>query len=478
MTPTPAPGGGGFGFVVPTGDPASLETAATDFRALGMALINQGLAVTRAGEVALGAGGWSGDAAAAFSSRTEEIIGIFHTNASACNDAATALSTLSTELQQAQQAARQAQADCQTSQTALTTHQNDATQAGQQAQSLRGQAASTPDPVAHTSLSNQAVAAEQAQSNATTAANRAQGDLSNAQTRGQNAVATYEQQAQTATNQLQAAAGRFKPAPKEESGWAEQLLTWAGHTNDFFGAGSVALVKGYSTAIAKAGNALADEASAFLANPTKAEEVFAAFGPQFAGESDPLWQRAASAGGLANSPITRGLTAGLPEEKFGLLGRVPYVGWALTGIDMYMNRDKGVSKAVVQPLGNLAVGTATTEIAAPVVSTGVEAVAGSLAAGDGVIATLAGTAAIPGVGEVVITGAVVVGVVYGVDKLGTYIWDNRKAIGHAFETFGQGAWHDTQAVGNWVGNTYNSITNSAPVHTVEHVVHDIEPWNW
>ena len=472
-------GGGGFGFEVPTGDPGSLEGAATAFRGLGLALVDQGSALATASETALGTGGWSGTAASSFASRTEEIIGIFQTNAGACHDAATALSTLSHELQTAQTAASQALADCQSSQSALITHQNDASQAGQQALTLRGQAAAASDPVSHTSLSNQATSAEQAQTAATNAANRAQGDLTAAQARGQNAVSTYEQQAQAAIGQLQGAQGAFKPAPKEaESTWLDDLVTWAGHSNDFFGAGAVGVAKGYDQAITYAARALNSETADFLANPAMAEEVFAAFGPKFAGQSDPLWSRASAAQGLADSPLTSILTKGLPEDKVGLLGRVPYLGWALTGLDMYMNRDKGMGSAVVEPLANLAIGTTTTELAAPVVATGVETVAGSLAAGDGVIATLAGTAAIPGVGEVVIVGAVSVGVVYGADKLGEYVWEHRQAIGHFFEGVGQGAVNDVKGAVNWVGNTYDSIANSAPVHTAEHVVHDLEPWNW
>ncbi len=475
----PAAGGAGFGFEVPTGDPVALHGAATAFTALGMALIDQGAAVATASETVLGAGGWSGPAASSFAGRSEEIIGIFKGNAAACHTASSVLNTLSHELEAAQQAARQALADCQTSQTALIGHQNDALQAGQQAQTLRTQAATTTNPVTHSTLSQQATSAEQAQSHATAAADRAQGDLTGAQNRGQSAVSTYESQAQAAVAELQAVTAQFKPAPKEaESAWADSLVTWTGHANDFFAAGAVGLIRGYDQAIAVAAKGLISEAQDYLSNPEMAQEVYAAFGPQFAGQLDPRLQRALSAQSLADSPVTKVLTAGLNEDKFGVLGKVPYLGWALTGLDMYMNRNKGLGTGVVEPLGNLALGTATTEVAAPMVATGVETVAGSLAAGDGLVAALAGSAAIPGVGEVVIVGAVTVGVVYGADKLGEYVWEHRQAIGHFFEGVGQGAVNDFHSAVNWADNTYHAIANSAPVRTAEHVVHDLEPWNW
>ncbi len=68
-------------------------------------------------------------------------------------------------------------------------------------------------------------------------------------------------------------------------------------------------------------------------------------------------------------------------------------------------------------------------------------------AGTSVAAALlpeAGVALIPGVDEVVITGALACAAGYYADKAGTWVWDHRSAI----------------------------------ARTAKHVVHDLEPWNW
>jgi hypothetical protein len=155
---------------------------------------------------------------------------------------------------------------------------------------------------------------------------------------------------------------------------------------------------------------------------------------------------------------------------------------------MYQERNEGVGKAVVEPLGNLAVSTAlaegTSSVAAPMIAEG----AASLAMGDGALAALAGTAFVPGVGEVVIVGAVAVLGTYAVDKGVEYLWDHRAAIGHALQTAGTATVHGLETAGTATlhgledagSATVHGLESagSTVAHTTSHVVHDIEPWNW
>ena len=223
-----------------------------------------------------------------------------------------------------------------------------------------------------------------------------------------------------------------------------------------------------------------------------------------------MWDLTKNAGTAANNPMTRFLTAHPSEDNFGVLGKVPYLAYGLTALDMYDNRNEGVGKAVVQPLGNLAVSTTiaegTSSVVAPVIADG----AASLAVGDGALAALAGTAFVPGVGEVVIVGAVAVLGTYAVDKGAQWVWAHRAQIGHALETAGTATVHGLETAGSATVHgletagsatvhgleTAGSATvhgletaGSATVHglesagsTVAHtastVVHDAEPWHW
>ena len=79
---------------------------------------------------------------------------------------------------------------------------------------------------------------------------------------------------------------------------------------------------------------------------------------------------------------------------------------------------------------------------------------------------VAGTAFVPGVGEVVIVGAVAVLGTYAVDKGVEYLWDHRAAIGHGLEVAGTATVHGLETAGSTIA------------HTASSVVHDAEPWHW
>jgi hypothetical protein len=197
----------------------------------------------------------------------------------------------------------------------------------------------------------------------------------------------------------------------------------------------------------------------------------------FEGVRDPVWDLTRNAGEAAGNPLTRALTAGPSEESFGVLGKVPYLAYGVTALDMYQERNEGIGKAVVEPLGNLAISTGIAEGTSAVVAPAIASGAATLAAGDGALAAIAGTAFVPGVGEVVIVGAAAVVGTYLADKGIQYLWDHRAAIGHALQTAGTATVHGLETAGSATVNGLESA-GSTVVHTTSHVVHDIEPWNW
>ena len=196
---------------------------------------------------------------------------------------------------------------------------------------------------------------------------------------------------------------------------------------------------------------------------------------------------------IAQKPFVKALTKGLPEDMpcGAVLERVPLIGVAFTAFDIFANwRDgKGIG-ADVQPVANLAIGTA---------------------AAEGMSSLLAAQSLdfIPGVGEVVIAGTVVVGVVYGADQLGKLVWDNRQAIGRFVIKVGDQELHlakDVYGYGNEAfqylsstatevvntseqvagtimhtgGQVLNTVENTggAVLNTVGQGIEDAAPWNW
>lgn len=478
-----------FGFEVPQGDPGALTAASSSWRRLGLALINEGEAVAGAARTTLGAAGWQGPASEAFAGSGERLIGAFTADAEACGRAATALSKLADALTHVQQVARQALAECGRAQDAVNTHQQAASDAGRAAQTADQQAADAVHPTTRSAFQQQAEQARQQQTTANAAAGIASDQLLAAQARGQQAVTAYEHEAQTIATTLNAAAGELEGAQEVGEGWAKPVITWLGHANDFGGAGAVGLVKGYDSALAIAASKLERETSAVLGDPEAIASIMGGNAPAaFDGVRDPIWDVTKNAGDAAGNPLTRALTAGPSEDSVGFLGKVPYLAYGMTALDMYEDRNEGVGKAVVEPLGNLAVSTALAEgissVAAPMIAEG----AASLAMGDGALAALAGTAFVPGVGEVVIVGAVAVLGTYAVDKGVEYLWDHRAAIGHALQTAGTATVHGIETAGSATVHgieTAGSATvhgiesaGSTVAHTTSHVVHDVEPWNW
>jgi hypothetical protein len=489
-----------FGFDIPKGDPGALTAASTSWRRLGLALINEGEAVASGARTTLGAAGWQGPASEAFAGNSEHLISAFTADAEACGRAAGALSKLAEALAHAQQVARQALSDAGRAQDAVNSHQQAANDAGKAAQAADEQAASAVHPSARTTFAHQADQARQQQTAASNAAGQASDQLMAAQARGQQAVTAYEHEAQTIATTLNAAAGELQGAQEVGEGWAKPVIEWLGHANDFGGAGAVGLIKGYDAALAVAASKLDSEISTVLGDDEAIASIMGGKVPTaFDGVKDPVWDLTKNAGEAAQNPFTRALTAGPSEEQFGLLGKVPYLAYGMTALDMYENRNEGIGKSVVEPLGNLAVSTGIAEGTSAVVAPAIAEGAATLAMGDGALAAIAGTAFVPGVGEVVIVGAVAVLGTYAVDKGVEYLWDHRAAIGHALQTAGTATVHGLETAGSATVHgletagvatahgleTAGSATvhglesaGSTVVHTTSHVIHDAEPWNW
>lgn len=471
---------GAFGFEVPTGDPGALNAAAGSWRTLGAALDAQGQAVGTGAGAALSAGSWEGSAASRFSDEAERLVKAFVANVGACGRAASALRELAQALEQAQQATRQAMTECEQYQTEAASQQAAAAQAGQAAQAAHQSAAGAVHPSAISAYNQEAARQQQLQSSAQSAATRAQDGLKGAQARGRAAAAAYEHQAQAVTAQLHAAAAELQ-APGEMAGWAEPAVTWAGRLNDVAGAGTTALIKSYNAVITKMTDQMEREAYAFLSNPgawenpanvatplSEVDDALAAGGLSDTALSDARMTFASGLTGIANSPVSKALTRGIvPEGSFGaagdVLSKVPIAGVAFTGLDMYMNRNKGIGDEFVQPIGNLALGTGLAE--------GTSSVIASVGVSDGLLTAVGGSALIPGVGEVVITGAVVVGGVMAVDWAGHAIWDHRAAIVHGVEH-----------AADWTYNEGKSLVQGAVhegkslVHGAEQVLSDLNPF--
>jgi hypothetical protein len=458
-------GGGAFGFEVPQGDPGAVDGAASSWRTLGETLGIQGEAVAAGSELALGAGSWDGPAASAFGGSSERLVDAFTTNVAACGQAASALSELARALEQAQQVTRQALADCEHAQTEATTQQAAADEAGRTAQSAHQAAATAVHPSVAMALGREAVEAEGQQSIAQGAANQANGELATARARGIHAVSTYEHEAAVVSARLRAAGAELRKVPELGHGWAEPVVTWAGHVNDYAGAGAVGLVKGYDMALARAADRLEGEIQDTFANPAAVAGIKAGLPAEdiFGPELDPEFDHLVSSQALAESPLTKVLTASLPEDSFPLLSKVPYLAAALTVTDMIMNRGDGVGPAVIEPVGNLVTGTVITEVSAPAVAAGIT----SLTADGGMLAALGTTAIVPGVGEFVIVGALAVGGTYAIDKGVSWVWD------HGGEHVASVAWHGIEKGADWAYHEGGDL-----VHDAGTVVHDIEPWNW
>lgn len=473
-----------FGFEVPQGDPGALDAAAAEWRALGVAFDLQGQAAGAASQVALGAGSWEGQAASAFAGRVESLIGAMRSNVNACATAASALSQLAQALENAQRITRQALAECESAQSTANSQQSAADSAGASAQAAEQAAASAVHPTAVKQFSDQASQARSQQSQAQAAADQARSALSAAQARGQHAVQAYHQEAESLAGRLRSATGELKPTADLGHGWAEPVVTWAGHANDFLGAGAVGVIKGYDSAIDLAMKSLSSDLKTVLGDSNMIAQVLT--NNTIAGVTDvqdPLFGRAQGALALSQNPLIKFLTKGLPE-KAGPLSEVPYLAVALSALDVGLNwKDQG-ARSLVAPAGNLAAATIITHYAAPTAArlaygaTDLAASGAEFLGADGLATTLAGSALIPGVGEAVVVGGVVVVGTYYLDKGVVWVWDHGGAhvaseAWHGIEQGASGAWHGIEHGADWAWHEGGSL-----VQTGEHVVHDLEPWNW
>lgn len=270
--------------------------------------------------------------------------------------------------------------------------------------------------------------------------------------------------------------GGREGAKSGEGEWKQftDLVDGVGKESDYFGAGSTALVKSFESAL----NRAVDSGEKFLEKVDGPSELLrivdgggSSEARQLLATADKTAANALSRGAWADNPFVKALTKGFPEDMPGgsVLSKVPLIGAAFTAFDVFANwKDgKGIG-ADVKPVANLAIATGTTEA----------------------VSTLLAANAfdeVPVVGEVIIAGTVVVGVVYGADKLGQLIWDNRAAIGHLAEhvgeqevELGKDAYHYGDQAYHYLSSQVSSVRRdlSGAVKTGQRVLHDAEPWNW
>lgn len=215
-----------FGFEVPTGSPGELEALASGMRNAGGWFRDQLARVRASGQVAVdAAGGWSGQAASAFSALTGRLAQTLSDNDLACEEAATALGQLSRALSHAQQVTRQALADCEQLHGQLVSQQGAAAEASSRAAALEQQASNPlQHPAAIQQLQHQASLARGDQTTAQNAANQTQAALKQAQQRGHDAYVQYQTEAHGLSARIQAAAGGLRPVDQVAGRAAASLL--------------------------------------------------------------------------------------------------------------------------------------------------------------------------------------------------------------------------------------------------------------
>jgi guanyl-specific ribonuclease Sa len=200
-----------FGFSIPQGSAAELETAASSCRNGGQGLVLQGNGIAQGSKIAVG--GWQGEAQAAFAERAGQASSVLLANADAFTNAGTTIDRLAGELWRAQKLTRQAAKDCQSYQQQLNAAQQAADQHAQDAQNLSAQAQLAAHPHAQAKLNHQAtLACDQAQA-AQGQANQARAQLESAQKQGRDADHAYQQQADEVKGQIQAAGAEIHTIP-------------------------------------------------------------------------------------------------------------------------------------------------------------------------------------------------------------------------------------------------------------------------
>jgi guanyl-specific ribonuclease Sa len=200
-----------FGFSIPQGSAAELETAASSCRGGGLGLVLQGNGIAQGSKIAVG--GWQGEAQAAFAERAGQASSVLLANADAFTNAGTTIDRLAGELWRAQKLTRQAAKDCQSYQQQLNAAQQAADQHAQDAQNLSAQAQLAAHPHAQAKLNHQAtLACDQAQA-AQGQANQARAQLESAQKQGRDADHAYQQQADEVKGQIQAAGAEIHTIP-------------------------------------------------------------------------------------------------------------------------------------------------------------------------------------------------------------------------------------------------------------------------
>jgi hypothetical protein len=210
----PFSGHTGFGFNIPLGDPAAIDSAATDMQTMGDGFHDQARSIRVAASVAVeGDGGWKGSASAAFADFASHLINVMNGNATACHSAAKAISQLGHALSHAQKVTQQALGDCEKFSTEVTTQQGLANDAATAEQNANQNAANATHPSVIQTYSHQASVAHDDKVTAQNAVTTAQGNLKDAEKRGHDAEQTYQQEAAKLSTAIGNAASELRSPP-------------------------------------------------------------------------------------------------------------------------------------------------------------------------------------------------------------------------------------------------------------------------
>jgi hypothetical protein len=197
-----------YGFSIPQGDSGELELAARSCADRAIGLDSQVMSINNGARTALG--GWRGQAEAAFLDYSGALVRTLNANSDAFTRASQVLTSFAGELEQAQRVTKEALAQCQQYHGELTTALGRETEQGQTAQTLEQQAANAFHPQMQTELTRQAGIARAEQAAAGNAATKARTEFEAWQKRGHDADQTYQQQAQSASRELHAAAAQLE----------------------------------------------------------------------------------------------------------------------------------------------------------------------------------------------------------------------------------------------------------------------------
>jgi hypothetical protein len=428
-----------FGFSIPQGAPDAIAAAGRAVQQLQNGFEDQLRRMRTAVGAADGEGAWTGPAATAFVVLTTETVAAISTNQRACSEAASALRGLSDALETAQRTTKQAAEECERAQADLSTANARAESAAQEAAdaTTRASASVHPDQAAHWNA--KAAQAHSERAAAESDAADAQAALTQAERNGRQAEQTYIDAARGFTSAITGAADQLREVPlphpgdsgKSSSGArsTSAILPLLSDTNKGVQAGGSVASLG---TLPFTGKAVTGLASALRADSDLNATLDRGLSTLMRAYADGEVTPNALTRAMVESAVLRTASAGQVSKELNSV--------AASGLDRW---PVGVTRtlaglAVLGDIGTLVdPGASGAEGTVNRVAAGAN-IAGTAVASSGeldVVASLNAGDEIPVYGEVVAVGS-------GVYLAGDFVYDERHAIGHFFDSFG----HDIASV--------------------------------